>query len=277
MASADTEELAIEADGLFKIFGPQPERALDLLERGVGRDEVLLETGATVAVQNVTFRVSRGEIFVVMGLSGCGKSTLLRMINRLVEPTSGRVRIYGQDVTAMDHGGLVALRRRDVSMVFQSFALLPHLNVLDNAAFGLEVAGVAKRERRERARSALQIVGLGEVVGKQPEELSGGMQQRVGLARALAAEPTILLMDEAFSALDPLIRDDMQSDLLRLQRDRRLTVMFISHDIDEAMRIGDRIAIMNGGKIVQVGTPSALVQHPKNEYVASFFRKGEEA
>lgn len=266
-------QTAIEVESLCKIFGHRPHRGLQLLKQGLDKDAIFAKTGLAVAVENASFSVKQGEIFVVMGLSGCGKSTLLRLVNRLIEPTAGRVRLFGRDVTAMTHSELVQIRRTDVSMVFQSFALLPHLSVLDNAAFGLEVAGVPKKERHVRAHAALESVGLEAVSRSRPSDLSGGMQQRVGLARALAADPKILLMDEAYSALDPLIRDSMQTDLLRLQREKQLTVMFVSHDIDEAIRLGDRIAIMNAGRIVQIGSPEKLVNNPADDYVASFFGK----
>src|SRR5690606_22387560 len=223
-------------------------------------------------VNDADFSIRDGEIFVVMGLSGSGKSTLLRLLNRLIEPTLGSIRVDGQDVTRMSKRDLIELRRRDMSMVFQSFALLPNRTVLDNTAFGLEVAGVPEAERNRKALKALEAVGLDRYAASRPDELSGGMKQRVGLARALANEPTILLMDEAFSALDPLIRTEMQDELLRLQAERSRTIVFVSHDLDEAMRIGDRIAIMHHGTVVQVGTPEEIVMNPANDYVRSFFR-----
>src|SRR5690606_18629945 len=226
----------------------------------------------TVGVKDASFSVEESEIFVVMGLSGSGKSTLVRMLNRLIEPTSGEILIDGRDITKFSKRELIALRRRDIGMVFQSFALMPHQTVLENAAFGLEVSGVAREERNARALEALDAVGLKAYARSYPDELSGGMKQRVGLARALASNPSILLMDEAFSALDPLIRTEMQDELLRLQQEHARTVIFITHDLDEAMRIGSRIAIMQDGEIVQIGTPEEIVQHPANEYVRSFFR-----
>ncbi len=264
-------ETLLEAEHLYKVFGRHPERALELLEKGLGKDEIFERTGQTVGILDASLAVREGEIFVVMGLSGSGKSTLLRLLNRLIEPTSGTVKIAGCDVTRMTKKELIELRRRELSMVFQSFALMPHLRVWENVAFGLEVAKMPKKQRRERAEAALDQVGLLANVNSYPAELSGGMQQRVGLARALAAEPRILLMDEAFSALDPLIRAGMQDELLALQQRQGLTVVFVSHDLDEAMRIGDRIAIMQAGQIVQIGSAEQILQHPANDYVRSFF------
>ena len=225
-----------------------------------------------VGVCNASFSVREGEIFVVMGLSGSGKSTLVRMLNRLITPSAGQIIANGSDIAAMSEAELQEFRRKHIAMVFQSFALLPHLTVLQNAAFGLELSGVPLAQREERAMAALDQVGLSANGQSYPNELSGGMQQRVGLARALANDPTILLMDEAFSALDPLIRTEMQDELLTLQAEHQRTVVFISHDLDEAMRIGDRIAIMEGGEVVQVGTPDEILNNPANDYVKSFFR-----
>ncbi len=263
----------IVAEHLFKVFGPKPEAAFELIEQGLSKDEIFGRTGNTIGVQNATFTVQAGEIFVVMGLSGSGKSTLIRMLNRLIEPTSGTVTIDGHDVTRMSHKDLVELRRRDMAMVFQSFALMPHRTVLQNAFFGLEVAGYEPAEMRERALRALDQVGLKQNANSYPAELSGGMQQRVGLARALAADPSIMLMDEAFSALDPLIRHQMQDELLQLQERSERTVVFITHDLDEAMRIGDRIAMMEGGRILQIGSGREILREPANEYVEAFFRE----
>lgn len=257
---------------VHKIFGPNPKRAFDLLNKGYGKDDILKKTGLTVGVQNADFSVQAGEIFVVMGLSGSGKSTLVRMLNRLIEPTSGEIWLENTSITAMNPKQLIQMRRRHMSMVFQSFALMPHLNVQQNAAYALEVAGVQRKVREKRALEALDQVGLKAYASSFPEELSGGMQQRVGLARALAQDPDILLMDEAFSALDPLIRSEMQDELLRLQDQKERTVIFISHDLHEAMRIGDRIAIMEGGRIVQIGTPDEILKNQADEYVQSFFR-----
>ena len=257
---------------LYKVFGEQPQAAMELLEQGVDKDRIFERTGQTVGVCDASFAINAGEIFVIMGLSGSGKSTLVRLLNRLIEPTAGQVLVDGRDIAAMDDHELLELRRRDMSMVFQSFALMPHLTVIQNAAFGLELAGMGQAEREARAIEALEQVGLGGWAHSYPDELSGGMQQRVGLARALANDPSVMLMDEAFSALDPLIRSEMQDELLKLQEHSDRTIIFISHDLDEAMRIGDRIAIMEGGRVVQVGTPDEILRNPEDEYVSAFFR-----
>lgn len=262
----------IEVEGLYKVFGNKPKKGLKMLQEGHDKASVLEETGMTVGVSNASFTIESGEIFVIMGLSGSGKSTIVRMLNRLIEPTAGRVLVDGQDITAMNTDELVQFRLHNMSMVFQSFALMPHQTVLDNAAFGLELAGVSKEKRHARAREALEQVGLTGWEDQFPDQLSGGMRQRVGLARGLAVDPEILLMDEAFSALDPLIRTEMQDELLKLQEDHARTIVFISHDLDEALRIGDRIAIMEGGNVVQVGTPDEILQAPANDYVRAFFR-----
>jgi len=262
----------IRVENLSKIFGSNPPKALRMLEKGFTKSEILEETGMTVGVNNASFEVMSGEIFVVMGLSGSGKSTIVRMLNRLIEPSAGKVIVDGQDVTAMTEDELVKFRLHNMSMVFQSFALMPHQTVLDNAAFGMELAGIDKDKRRERAKEALAQVGLSGWEDSYPAQLSGGMQQRVGLARGLAVDPDILLMDEAFSALDPLIRTEMQDELLKLQEEHKRTIVFISHDLDEALRIGDRIAIMDGGSVIQVGTPEDILQNPANDYVRAFFR-----
>ncbi len=239
---------------------------------GKSKSEIHASSGCTIGVDDAGFDIMAGETFVIMGLSGSGKSTLLRLLNRLIEPTAGVIEIDGRDITKMSKRDLIELRRRDMSMVFQSFALLPNRSVLNNAAFGLEVAGVGDAERTDKALAALDAVGLGEYSASRPDELSGGMKQRVGLARALATQPTILLMDEAFSALDPLIRTEMQDELMRLQAEQSRTVIFVTHDLDEAMRIGDRICIMQHDRVVQVGTPDEIVSRPANDYVRSFFR-----
>ena len=257
---------------LFKVFGDEPEQAIELYRKGLGKDDIFAKTGMMLGVCDASFTVREGEIFVVMGLSGSGKSTLVRMLNRLIAPSAGEIVVGGENIAAMSETELMAFRRQHISMVFQSFALMPHMTVLQNAAFGLELAGEPAKQRDARAQDALAQVGLGAYGRNYPNELSGGMQQRVGLARALANDPTILLMDEAFSALDPLIRTEMQDELLTLQKDHRRTVVFISHDLDEAMRIGDRIAIMQGGRVVQVGTPDEILHQPANDYVRSFFR-----
>ncbi len=263
---------AVEVKHLYKVFGDRPEHALELLEGGVSKAEIFERTGMTIGVEDASFSVSPGEIFVVMGLSGSGKSTLLRMLNRLIQPSAGQVLIEGQDITHLSERELIDVRRKKMSMVFQSFALLPHLKVWENVAFGLEIAGVDKQERRGRALGVLEQVGLKAQAESYPPQLSGGMQQRVGLARALCTRPSVLLMDEAFSALDPLIRSEMQDELLRLQRQDARTIVFISHDLDEAMRIGDRILILEAGRIIQLGTPQEIMDRPANDFVRSFFR-----
>jgi len=262
----------IVIDHLFKVFGDEPRAALDLATQGRSKQEILERTGQSIGVLDADFTIEAGEVFVVMGLSGSGKSTLVRMLNRLIEPTKGRILVDGQNIHDLGEAALRALRRKDISMVFQSFALMPHMTVLDNAAFGLELAGAGRAARQAQARAALEQVGLGGWEASYPDELSGGMQQRVGLARALASDPSILLMDEAFSALDPIIRTEMQSELLRLQQIQQRTIVFISHDLDEAMRIGDRIAIMKDGRVVQVGTPDEILRNPADDYVRSFVR-----
>ncbi|RQR58860.1 glycine betaine/L-proline ABC transporter ATP-binding protein [Burkholderia sp. Bp9126] len=275
-----SEASAIAASGidiltvkhLSKIFGPKPERAAEMIRQGLGRNEVFAQAGNMVAVNDVSLSVRAGEIFVIMGLSGSGKSTLVRLLNRLIEPTSGQVILEGRDIAPMSTPELRAVRRKKMAMVFQSFALLPNRTVIDNIAYGLEVAGMKKAERYDIARAALTRVGLGSYEKLLPSELSGGMQQRVGLARALAVNPSVLLMDEAFSALDPLIRFEMQNELLRLQKEEQRTIVFISHDIEEAVKIGGRIGIMKDGCLIQVGTPAELIQSPADAYVRDFFR-----
>lgn len=267
-----TQQPLLEIKNVYKVFGEQPQQAMQLLEQGLNKEQIFHQTGQTIGVMDASFEVNRGEIFVVMGLSGSGKSTMVRLLNRLIEPTSGTIKLDGKDITALNDNELLQIRRREMSMVFQSFALMPHLSVLRNAAFGLEISGVDPKECEARAMDALEQVGLGAHAQSFPHQLSGGMQQRVGLARALANDPTILLMDEAFSALDPLIRMEMQDELIRLQQEQQRTIVFISHDLDEAIRIGDRIAIMEGGRVVQVGTPQEILQNPADEYVRTFFK-----
>ncbi|MFF3310433.1 glycine betaine/L-proline ABC transporter ATP-binding protein [Streptomyces sp. NPDC002952] len=259
----------LEAEHLYKVFGRRPEDAVERLRSGADREE-LREDGATAAVIDASFTVEPGQIFVVMGLSGSGKSTLLRMLNGLLEPTSGHVRFDGQDLTGLSPRALREVRSKKISMVFQHFALFPHRSVRENAAYGLEVQGVPGAERRERAAQALEMVGLAGWEDSWPDELSGGMQQRVGLARALATDADLLLMDESFSALDPLIRRDMQDQLTELQKKLKKTIVFITHDLNEAMRLGDRIAVMRDGRIVQTGTAEDILVRPANDYVASF-------
>lgn len=265
-----TDKVVIK--NVFKVFGDNPKQAIKMVKDGVPKSEIFAQTGQTVGVMDASFTIKQGEIFVIMGLSGSGKSTLVRLLNRLIEPSAGQVLIDGQDIAALSDKELRELRRRKLSMVFQSFALMPHLNVLQNAAFGLELAGMDAKERSQRAMQALEQVGLETVHMSYPDELSGGMQQRVGLARALANDPEVMLMDEAFSALDPLIRTEMQDELVKLQSKARRTIIFISHDLNEAMRIGDRIAIMEGGRVIQVGTPDEILNNPADDYVRSFFR-----
>jgi glycine betaine/proline transport system ATP-binding protein len=260
----------IRIEHVSKVFGDDPENALALARTGRCKQEVLARTGSSVGVLDVSLTIAAGEIFVVMGLSGSGKSTLVRMLNLLIKPTAGRIVVDGTDISTLSVSQLRGLRRKEISMVFQSFALMPHMTVLDNTAFGLALAGTSRAQRQALAVQALDKVGLAGQEASYPDELSGGMQQRVGLARALAADPSILLMDEAFSALDPIIRTEMQSELLRLQQVKRRTVVFISHCLDEAMRIGDRIAIMKDGQVAQVGTPDAILRNPANDYVRSF-------
>ena len=263
-------DVAVACRGLWKVYGPKAERIVGSPEAELPRAELLEQTGCVVAVRDVSFEVVPGEVFVVMGLSGSGKSTLVRMINRIHDPTSGEVLIDGEDVLKADAERLREIRRKKISMVFQHFGLLPHRRLVDNVAFGLEVQGVEKQERWSVAEQVLEKVGLGGWGRSFPDELSGGMQQRVGLARALANDPEILLFDEPFSALDPLIRRDMQAEVIKLQRDLKKTMIFITHDLAEALKLGDRIAIMKDGRFVQVGTPEEVVAHPADDYVADF-------
>ncbi|NUO40818.1 MAG: betaine/proline/choline family ABC transporter ATP-binding protein [Streptomyces sp.] len=262
---------SLEAEHLYKVFGRRPSEAVERLRDGADREELRAD-GTTAAVIDASFTVDPGQIFVVMGLSGSGKSTLLRMLNGLLEPTAGTVRFDGQDLTALGDRELREVRARKISMVFQHFALFPHRSVLENAAYGLAVQGVAKAERTKRATEALELCGLAGWEKSWPDELSGGMQQRVGLARALATDADLLLMDESFSALDPLIRRDMQDQLLQLQQTLKKTIVFITHDLNEAMRLGDRIAVMRDGRIVQNGTAEDILVRPANDYVASFIQ-----
>lgn len=260
----------IEVKNASKIFGKSSKRAAQLLKEGKTKKEILKETGATVGVNNAAFDVLDGEIFVIMGLSGSGKSTLVRLLNRLIDPTSGQILLDGEDIVKMNKEQLRNVRRKKIGMVFQNFALFPHKTILENTEYGLEIQGVAKEERKNQAIESLRLVGLAGYESQYPGQLSGGMQQRVGLARALANNPDILLMDEAFSALDPLIRKDMQDELLQLHEDMGKTIIFITHDLDEALRIGDRIALMKDGEIVQIGTPEEILMNPSNDYVERF-------
>lgn len=260
----------IKVEGLSKVFGKNTKEVLKLLDEGNSKDEILKQTGSTVGVNRASFEVEEGEIFVIMGLSGSGKSTLVRLLNRLIEPTEGTVLVDGENLSTMNKENLRRVRREKMSMVFQKFALFPHRTILENAEFGLEIQGIEKSQRNKKAQQSLELVGLGDYVHQYPSQLSGGMQQRVGLARALANDPEVLLMDEAFSALDPLIRKDMQDELLDLQESMQKTIIFITHDLDEALRIGDRIALMKDGSIVQIGTPEEILVNPANDYVERF-------
>jgi len=260
----------IQVENLSKIFGKNPSQAQKLLDEGYSKEEILQKSGNTVGVNRASFDVEEGEIFVIMGLSGSGKSTLVRLINRLIEPTEGAVKINGENLATMNNQDLREIRRQKLSMVFQKFALFPHRTVLSNAEFGLEIQGMEKSKRSEKAKEALELVGLGSFINQLPGQLSGGMQQRVGLARALTNDPEVLLMDEAFSALDPLIRKEMQDELLDLQERMQKTILFITHDLDEALRIGDRIALMKDGSIVQIGSPEDILVNPANDYVEKF-------
>lgn len=255
---------------LTKIYGKSSQKALALLKKGKEKQQIFKETGATVGVKQAEFEVESGEIFVVMGLSGSGKSTLIRMLNRLIEPTEGEIFVDGVDLVQMSADELREIRRKKIGMVFQRFALFPHRTVRANVEFGLEVQGIDKKDCSEKAMQSLRLVGLEDWAESYPHQLSGGMQQRVGLARAIANDPDILLMDEAFSALDPLIRKEMQDELLELQRTMHKTIIFITHDLDEALRIGDRIALMRDGEIVQIGTPEEILTNPANRYVERF-------
>jgi glycine betaine/proline transport system ATP-binding protein len=262
----------LRAEGVWKLFGPNADKIIGTPDADLSRSELRDKTGTVVAVKDVTIDIWPGEVFVVMGLSGSGKSTLVRTLIRLIEPTAGSVVICDQDVISADAAALRDLRRHRVSMVFQHFGLLAHRTVIDNVAFGLEIQGKSKAERLGRAGEMLELVGLEEVANSFPSQLSGGMQQRVGLARAFAVDPELMLYDEPFSALDPLIRRDMQDEVIRLQAETGKTMLFITHDLPEALRLGDRIAIMRDGAIVQLGTPEELVGSPADEYVENFIR-----
>lgn len=262
----------IEVRGVSKVFGPKPQSALPLIAAGRSKAEILAETGHSVGLREIDLDIEAGQIFVVMGLSGSGKSTLIRHLNRLIDPTAGEIRFDGDDILTYDRKALIAFRREKMSMVFQHFGLLPHRTVTDNVAYGLEIQGVGRSERRARAEEWLDAVGLAGYGPSMPDELSGGMRQRVGLARALCTDAEVLLMDEAFSALDPLIRSDMQDQLTALQARLRKTIVFITHDLDEALRLGDKIAILKDGALVQVGTPAEILLHPADGYVESFVR-----
>ncbi|HEP1266207.1 TPA: glycine betaine/L-proline ABC transporter ATP-binding protein [Streptococcus pyogenes] len=263
-------ETILEVKHLSKIFGKKQKAALEMVKTGKNKSEIFKKTGATVGVYDASFEVKKGEIFVIMGLSGSGKSTLVRMLNRLIEPSAGSILLEGKDISTMSADQLREVRRHDINMVFQSFALFPHKTILENTEFGLELRGVPKEERQRLAEKALDNSGLLDFKDQYPNHLSGGMQQRVGLARALANSPKILLMDEAFSALDPLIRREMQDELLDLQDSMKQTIIFISHDLNEALRIGDRIALMKDGQIMQIGTGEEILTNPANDFVREF-------
>jgi glycine betaine/proline transport system ATP-binding protein len=263
----------VEVERVYKIFGRRADEAMRLLREGQSKADVLASTGCVVGVNDLSLRIDAGEIFVIMGLSGSGKSTLVRHFNRLIDPTSGTIRVDGRDILQFDRGTLRDFRRKTISMVFQSFGLLPHKSVLDNVAYGLKVRGESKANCRERAAHWIEAVGLTGFEHAYPHQLSGGMRQRVGLARALATDTDIILMDEAFSALDPLIRAEMQDQLLALQQQLHKTIVFITHDLDEAIRLGNRIAILKDGELVQVGTPEEILQNPADDYVSRFVQR----
>jgi glycine betaine/proline transport system ATP-binding protein len=260
----------IKVKNVYKIFGRNPKKVIPLLEKGMTKAQIHDKTGNSVGVNNASFQVNEGEFFVIMGLSGSGKSTLIRCLNRLIDATSGSILIDGEDIVKCSEDTLRGIRRKKIAMVFQNFALFPHRTICSNVEYGLEIQGIALKARREKAYEALKLVGLKGYEESMPDELSGGMKQRVGLARALATDPGILLMDEAFSALDPLIRKEMQEEMLQLQSRMHKTVIFITHDLDEALRLGDRIAIMKDGKIEQIGTSEDILTNPSSEYVKKF-------
>mgnify|MGYP002119651550 FL=1 len=260
----------VKVEHLTKIFGKKQQQALAMIQENRDKNEIVAQTGATVGVYDASFEVNEGEIFVIMGLSGSGKSTMIRLLNRLIDPTSGEIYIDGKNIAQMDKEALREVRRHKINMVFQNFGLFPHRTILENTEYGLEVRGVPKAERQAKAEQALENSGLLTFKDQYPDQLSGGMQQRVGLARALANDPEILLMDEAFSALDPLIRREMQDELLDLQSNVQKTIIFITHDLNEALRIGDRIALMKDGQIMQIGTGEEILTHPANQYVRDF-------
>jgi len=269
-SAATTTEPALSVRNLWKIFGNKADGIIGTPDADLSRKELQAKTGCVMAVKDVSFDVAPGEVFVVMGLSGSGKSTLVRCLTRLIEPTAGSIMLDGVDVSAANESKLRELRRSHVSMVFQDFGLLPHRQVIDNVAYGLEIRGVGKKERRTKAAEIVELVGLEGYENSYPDQLSGGMQQRVGLARALAGDPSMLLFDEPFSALDPLIRRDMQNEVIRLQADLHKTLVFITHDLQEALKLGDRILIMRDGEVVQIGTPDEVVGAPADDYVRDF-------
>ena len=262
----------IEINNIYKIFGPNPEQVLPMVEEGATKEQVMEETDHTVGLDNISLSIKEGEIFVCMGLSGSGKSTLIRHINRLIDPTSGQVIVDGVDVLSLDDKEILEFRKKTMSMVFQRFGLFPHKTVIENVAYGLEIQEVPEDKRKEIAQGQIDAVGLQGFEHQYPAQLSGGMQQRVGLARALATDPQILLMDEAFSALDPLIRSDMQNQLVDLQSQLKKTIVFITHDLDESLKLGDHIGILNGGRLVQVGRPEDIILKPADDYVKAFVK-----
>ncbi|MGH3473640.1 MAG: quaternary amine ABC transporter ATP-binding protein [Aeromicrobium sp.] len=268
--TATADEPAVRVENLWKIFGPRADKIIGTEQANLSRKDLQEQTGHVVGIRDVSFEVAPGEVFVVMGLSGSGKSTLVRLLTRLIEPTHGTVELYGDEITGMADSALLDTRRRKVSMVFQHFGLLPHRKVVDNVAFGLEVRGDGKGDRRNRAQEMVDLVGLTGYENNFPDQLSGGMQQRVGLARALAGDPAVLMFDEPFSALDPLIRRDMQNEVIRLHEEVGKTMVFITHDLAEALKLGDRILIMRDGEIVQIGTPDEVVGAPADDYVRDF-------
>lgn len=272
MADSQEQETLIEIKGLYKVFGSTPKHVMSDVKAGKTKDEILDQTGHTVGLSDINLDIKRGEVFVIMGLSGSGKSTLIRHFNRLIDPTEGQILVEGSDVMALSKKELQEFRRHKMSMVFQRFGLLPHRTVLQNVAFGLKVQGVDKTNRDQAAQKWLDTVGLNGYSNQYPAQLSGGQQQRVGLARALCTNADILLMDEAFSALDPLIRSEMQDQLIELQEKLHKTIVFITHDLDEALRLGDRIAILRDGKLVQLGRPVDILLHPSDDYVEAFVK-----
>ena len=262
----------IEIKNIYKIFGPQPDQVLSMVQNGADKEQVLEETGHTVGLDNVSLSIEEGEIFVCMGLSGSGKSTLIRHINRLIDPTAGQVLVNDVDVLSLDEKEILEFRKKTMSMVFQRFGLFPHKTIIENVAYGLEIQEVPEDKRKEIAQGQIDVVGLQGFENQYPAQLSGGMQQRVGLARALATDPQILLMDEAFSALDPLIRSEMQTQLVDLQSKLKKTIVFITHDLDESLKLGDHIGILNGGRLVQVGRPEDIILNPADDYVKAFVK-----
>ena len=262
----------IEINNVYKIFGPKPHDVLEMVKSGSGKEEVLEKTGHTVGLDNVSLKIEEGETFVCMGLSGSGKSTLIRHLNRLIDPTDGEILVEGTNVMSLDTEKLIDFRRHKMSMVFQRFGLFPHKTVLQNVGYGLEMQGIEPEKRNSVSMEKIEAVGLSGFENQFPSQLSGGMQQRVGLARALATDTDIMLMDEAFSALDPLIRSDMQKQLLDLQAQLKKTIVFITHDLDESLRLGDHIGILNAGKLVQVGTPVDIIMNPADDYVEAFVK-----